>query len=220
MNSKVIVIDSSARMLDADIWFALPAGFVPLPLNELVQPEEGLEVAENASPPRVLVEAPKSADGRRRLVSLLAPVQRMFHVLALSGVVHCSVGLHRDDESDGSLLPSLFTLGWTETAWAPRGVTAARIAAGVLGARYVEVLDLSCGPASLVETLVSAQVADAPRELLQLAVHVPYPHAAKLAVLTLSTPAVHRADHYRDLLREVARMVTFENPLIVEEDEA
>ncbi|MFF4400112.1 hypothetical protein [Streptomyces sp. NPDC001480] len=219
MNSEVIVIDSSARMQDADIWFALPAGFVPLPLNEIIRSGDTLEVAERTSPLLSFVEAPISVDRRRQLVSLLAPVQRMLHVLTHSGVVHCSMGLHRDDESDGALLPSLFTLSWTGTAWAPRSVTAARIAAGVLGSRYVEVLDLPCGPASLVETLVTAQVAETPQKLLQLAVHVPYPDAAKLAVLTLSTPAVHRADHYRDLLREVARIVTFKNPLLVGQDE-
>ncbi|MET8948995.1 hypothetical protein ABZX30_37155 [Streptomyces sp. NPDC004542] len=220
MNSEAIVIDQSVRMLDADIWFALPAGFFPLPLNELVQSGHAPEVAESAHPLRALVEALNFTDEHQLLVPLFAPILRMSYVLARSGVVHFSVGLHRDDKGDGSLLPSLFTLGWSETAWAPRGVTAARTAAGLLDARHVELLDLPCGPASLAETLMSVQVADAPQELLQLAVHVPYPDAAKLAVLTLSTPAVHHADHYRHLLREVARMVTFKNPLLVDEDEA
>lgn len=220
MNSEAIFIDPSARILDADIWFALPAGFVPLPLDGLVQPTEILKGAGTTRLPRTLVEVLDFVDGRQQLVSLLPPVQRMFQVLADSGVIHCSVGLHRDDEGDGSLLPSLFTLSWTATAWAPRGVTAARIAAGLLDARHAEVLDLPCGPASLAESLVSSEVTDAPQELLQIAVHVPYPDAVRLAVLTLSTLAVHRADHYREVLRAVARMVTFENPVLVDEDEA
>lgn len=46
-----------------------------------------------------------------------------------------------------------------------------------------------------------------------MTVHIPYPEATKLAILSLSATATHRADHYRNLLREVARMVTFEDPL-------
>ncbi|MFF4561058.1 hypothetical protein [Streptomyces sp. NPDC001435] len=209
----MISIDSSVRMPDADVWFALPAGFIPLPLRELAPSEGAPETADSTQRPLgALVEAMRSPEERRHLATLLAPVGRMFQVLACSGVIHCSLGLHRDDDGDGRLLPSLFTLSWSETAWAPRRVIASRVAAGFADARHVEALDLCCGPALLVENVVSTQVtADLSQELLQVAVHVPFPSATKLAVLTLSTMAEHRADNYRNLMREVAEMVTFEN---------
>lgn len=201
MRSSVIVVDPSADRPDADIWFALPAGFVQVPLVELA--EAGTEPGSD----------------RQQLMSWLTPIRRWIEVLAQSGVIHCSMGLHRDDQGKGVLLPSLFTLSWREIAWAPRHVTAARIALGMQDAAdHVETLDLPCGPAVLVETRTQV-AADVPQELLQLTAHVPYPDATKLAVLTLATTAVHRADDYRNLLRETAGMVTFENPFQTRADE-
>ncbi|MEU0191614.1 hypothetical protein ABZ250_17360 [Streptomyces afghaniensis] len=221
MSSDTFVIDPSATMPDADIWFALPAGFVPVPLTELAAAEEAPSSAEGQRhSPEALASMLTGSESSRQLQELLAPVRRLAHVLAYSGVIHCSVGLHRDDEGDGSLLPSLFTLGWRETSWAPRGVMAARAAAGMADASHVEALDLPCGPATLVEIRTSPQVADAPQALLQVVVYVPFPDARKLAILTLSTIAVHRSGLYRDLLRETARMVTFDNPLPMEHGEA
>ncbi|MDQ1016583.1 hypothetical protein [Streptomyces afghaniensis] len=221
MSSDTFVIDPSARMPDADIWFALPAGFVPVPLTDLVAAEEAPTSAEGQ---RYSLEALAAMwtgpEHSRQLPELLAPVRRLAHVLAYSGVIHCSVGMHRDDEGDGSLLLSLFTLGWRETSWAPRGVMAGRAAAGMADASHVEALDLPCGPATLVESRTSPQVADETQELLQVIVYVPFPDARKLAILTLSTVAVHRSGHYRDLLRETARMVTFDNPFPMDHGEA
>ncbi|MEU6067334.1 hypothetical protein ABZ864_23285 [Streptomyces sp. NPDC047082] len=215
MNPDLFFIDSSVRTPDADVWFALPAGFIPLPLRELAQSEGAQDTADSPQHPLgALMEVMRSPEERRHLATLLAPVGRMFQILACSAVIHCSLGLHRDDDGDGRLLPSLFTLSWRATAWAPRKVTASLVAAGFADARHVESLELSCGPALLVETLVSTQVtADVSQELLQVAVYVPFPSATKLAVLTLSTTAEHHADNYRNLIREVAGMVTFENPL-------
>jgi hypothetical protein len=221
MSSDTFVIDPSAGMPDADIWFALPAGFVPVPLTELIGAEEVPSSAEGQRhSPEALAAMLTGPENSRQLLELLAPVRRLAHVLAYSGVIHCSVGLHRDDEGDGSLLLSLFTLGWRETSWAPRGVMAARAAAGMADASHVEALDLPCGPATLVEIRTSPQAADVSQELLQDVVYVPFPDARKLAILTLSTIAVHRSGHYRDLLRETARMVTFDNPLPMEHGEA
>jgi hypothetical protein len=221
MSSGKFVIDPSARMPDADIWFALPAGFVPVPLTELVAAGE---VPTNAEGRRHSLEALATmltgADSSRQLLELLTPVRRLAHVLAYSSVIHCSVGMHRDDEGDGRLLLSLFTLGWRETSWAPRGVMAGRAAAGTTGASHVEALGLPCGPATLVEIHTSPQIASAPQELLQVVVYVPFPDARKMAILTLATRAVRRSGHYRDLLRETARMVTFENPLPMDHGEA
>lgn len=221
MTSDTFVIDPSARMPDADIWFALPVGFVPVPLTELVVADEVLTSPEGQrhrlEALATMLTGPESSG---QLLDLLAPVQRLAHVLAYSGVIHCSMGMHRDDAGDGSLLLSMFTLGWRETAWAPRGVMAARAAAGTADASHVEALDLPCGPATLVEIRANPQVAGTPQELLQVVAYVPFPDAHKLAILTLSTTAVHCSDHYRDLLRETARLVTFENPLSMDHGEA
>ncbi|MET7380272.1 hypothetical protein ABZT08_15880 [Streptomyces sp. NPDC005526] len=215
MTADTFVIDPSARTPDADIWFALPAGFIPLPFKELLKSEEASDGTDIAPRRPQAVPMLHALGDSPRALEFLLPVRRLFQVLAHNGVLHCSLGLHRDDVADGALLPSLFTLGWQEIAWAPRRVTVARIAAGTHDARHAEVLELSCGPASLVVTTLDAPAAGLPRDLLQVAVQIPYPEATKLAVLTLSTPAVHRADHYCDLLRETARMVTFENPFPV-----
>ncbi|MEU3887435.1 hypothetical protein [Streptomyces sp. NPDC029041] len=221
MSSDTFVIDPSARMPDADIWFALPAGFIPVPLADFAAAEEvpaGAEDQEHSL--GALATMLAGPENTPQFLELLAPVRRLGRVLAYSGVIHCSVGTHRDDEGDGSLLSSLFTLGCQETSWAPRGVMAARAAAAMADASHVETLELPCGPASLVEIRSSPQVGEMRHELLQIVTYVPFPDARKLAILTLSTTAVHRSDHYRNLLRESARMVTFENPLPMDHGEA
>ncbi|MFD8223731.1 hypothetical protein ACFV16_06100 [Streptomyces massasporeus] len=220
MSSDSFVIDPSARILDADIWFALPAGFVPVPLTELVAAEEVRAGAEGRGHSHEALATMLNRPGNsEQLLGLLAPVRRLAQVLAYSGVIHCSVGMHRDDEGDGSLLLSLFTVGWRETVWAPRGVTAARAASATQDTSHMEALELPCGPASLVAIRTNPLGVDPAQELLQAVVYVPFPDARKLAILTLSTTAVHRSVHYRDLLRELARMVTFENPLLMDHGE-
>lgn len=221
MTSDTFVFDPSARMPDADIWFALPAGFVPVPLTELVVADEKPTRPEGQRHRlEVLATMLTGPESSLQILELLAPVRRLAHVLAYSGVIHCSVGMHRDDAGDGRLLLSMLTVGWRETSWAPRGVMAARAAAGAADASYVEALDLPCGPATLVEIRASPQVAGAPQELLQVVTYVPFPDSHKLVILTLSTTAVHCSDRYRDLLRETSRMVTFENPLSMDHGEA
>ncbi|MFF0005936.1 hypothetical protein ACFYQT_21175 [Streptomyces tibetensis] len=221
MSSDTFVIDPSARMPDADIWFALPAGFMPVPLSDFAEVEEvPAGAAHQEHSLEALATTLTDSGNTQQISELLAPVRRLAHVLAYSCVIHCSVGTHRDDEGDGSLLLSLFTIGWQETSWAPRGVMAARAAAAMTDASHVETLELPCGPASLVEIRTSPHVGDARQELLQVVAYVPFPDARKLAILTLSTTAVHRADHYRNLLRESARLVTFENPLPMDHGEA
>ncbi|MFE9613688.1 hypothetical protein [Streptomyces sp. NPDC006012] len=214
MSSDAFAIDPSAQMPDADIWFALPPGFMPFPVERILAGEGtsgGEEHVGGPSAERLAV--PDGSPGREHLVPPLAPVRRLTYMLAWTRVIHCSVGMHRDDEGGDSLLLSLFTLAWRETAWAPRSVTAARSAAAVSDAVHREILDLPCGPGSLVETRVTPQVDGVTQELLQATAYVPYPDARRLAILTLSTTATHHSDHYRNLLRETARMVTFDNPL-------
>jgi hypothetical protein len=50
----------------------------------------------------------------------------MARLLLKAETMHCCLGLHADDEGDGGLLLSLFTLAWRATDWAPRSVLAAR----------------------------------------------------------------------------------------------
>jgi hypothetical protein len=44
--------------------------------------------------------------------------------------------------------------------------------------------------------------------------HLPHPDCKRLAVFTLSTTAVGRCDQYRAILRHIAALATFENPLV------
>ncbi|MEU6196368.1 hypothetical protein [Streptomyces sp. NPDC047061] len=198
MNGAPYVIDDSARNVDADIWFALPPGFIPLPLKELTTAES--EPAETTAP-----------------LAGLGPVHRLAQLLVEAGAVHCCLGLHADDEGDSSPLLSLYTLAWRDTEWAPRSVLVARAAVGTEGAEYIETLDLPCGPAAIVQTRMTAPPElnlGAPCELLQATAYVPCPDGRRIAVLSLATASVTRARLYRALLKGVAGTVSFENPLL------
>lgn len=211
------MIDESARSQDADIWFALPPGFLPLPLRELI--EAGNSQAEAAHPGdtlRPLLEALPDVETRQRLLADLGPVLRTAQLLVEVGTIHCSLGLHTDDEGDRGLLLSMFTLTWRATGWAPRGILAARAAANAEGAEHIEVLDLACGPASLVQTRLTGPPEAgfaAQRQLLQVTAYVPCPDGQRVAILTLATTAVEHAGHYRALLGDIAGSVSFDNPL-------
>ncbi|MGW3446953.1 hypothetical protein [Streptomyces sp. NPDC001076] len=197
MSGASYVIDDSARNVDADIWFALPPGFVPLPLRELMTAER--EPAEVAEPSAVL-----------------GPVHRLTRLLLEAGTVHCCLGLHADDDGDAGPLLSLFTLAWRDTEWAPRSVIAARAAAGAEYAEHIEMLDLPCGSAALVQTRMTAPAEldlGAPCALVQATLYVPCPDGRRVAVLSLATASVTRARHYRALLKDIASTVSFENPL-------
>ncbi|MGW7549294.1 hypothetical protein ACWGKQ_50480 [Streptomyces sp. NPDC054770] len=197
MSGAPYVIDDSARSEDADVWFALPPGFVPLPLDELAAAER--DAAQTEGP-----------------LAGLGPVLRLAQLLLEAGAVHCCLGLHADDEGDGGPLLSLFTLAWRGTDWAPRSVLAGRAAAGAEGAEHIETLDLPCGPASLVQTRLSEPPElglGAPSGLLQITAYVPCLDGRRVSILSLATTAVEHAQHYRDLLRDIAGTVSFEDPL-------
>ncbi|MEU9151054.1 hypothetical protein AB0D59_10995 [Streptomyces sp. NPDC048417] len=191
------MIDDSARSEDADIWFALPPGFVPLPLQELAA--AGREPGQTAD----------------RFASL-GPVLRLARLLLEAGTVHCCLGLHADDEGDGGPLMSFFTLAWRRVDWAPRSVLAGRAAAVAERPEHIEILDLPCGPASLVQTRLNAPSElglGAPCELLQVTVYLPCPDGERIAILSLAATTVERARRYRALLTDVAGTVSFENPI-------
>ncbi|MEU2424471.1 hypothetical protein ABZ619_26220 [Streptomyces sp. NPDC007851] len=196
MSDGAFVIDESARRADTDVWFALPPGFVPLPLEELTAADD-----------------PARTAGR---LSGLGPVLRLARLFLEAGAVRCCLGLHTDDEADGGPLLSLFTLAWRAAGWAPRSVLAARAASGPAAAEHLETLELPCGPAALVQTRLevpSELGLHAPGGLLQITAHVPCPDGRRIAILSLATTAAERARPYRDLLRDVARTVSFEDPL-------
>jgi len=70
-------------------------------------------------------------------------------------------------------------------------------------------------PPSLVQTRLTgpaeAGIA-AQQQLLQVTAYVPCPDGERMAILTLATIAVERAEHYRSLLRDIAHMVSFDSP--------
>ncbi|MGW5650989.1 hypothetical protein [Streptomyces humi] len=202
MSGGAYVIDESARRADTDVWFALPPGFVPLPLEELTAARD-----------------PERTAGR---LTGLGPVLRLAHLFLAAGAVRCCLGLHADDQADGGPLLSLFTLAWRPTGWAPRSVLAARAASGSATAEYLETLELPCGPAALVQTRLEAPSEldlHTPGGLLQITAHIPCPDGRRMAILSLATTAVERARLYRDLLRGIAGTVSFEDPLPVVSDD-
>ncbi|MER7477023.1 hypothetical protein ABTX60_05085 [Streptomyces sp. NPDC126510] len=216
MNSTPYMIDDSARSRDAEVWFALPPGFLALPLLDLAEAASG--PAEGARPGNVLLpllEGISDPEDRQEILLDFAPVQQMAKAFLESGAIHCSLGLHVDDEGDGGLLLSLFTVTWRATNWAPRNVIATRAAAGNERAERIESLALSCGPASLVQERLTAPSESGlvGRDLIQITAYVPCPDAARVTALTLATAAVGRAQHYCALLRDIAQTVTFDNPL-------
>ncbi|MET7454722.1 hypothetical protein ABZT03_23085 [Streptomyces sp. NPDC005574] len=217
MNIAPYDIDASARSQDADIWFALPPGFVPLPLRELTQ--AGTPEAQAAYPDdtlRPLIEALPDEASRQRLLVDLGPLLRTAQLLVEIGTVHCSLGMHADDEGDGGVLLSLFTLTWRATSWAPRGVLAARAVANVEGAEHIEILAPPCGPAALLQTRLAGPAEAGPaarRRLVQVTGCVPCPDGRRIAILTLATTAVEHSKRYRALLRDIVGAVSFDNPL-------
>ncbi|MEU6826288.1 hypothetical protein ABZ921_37220 [Streptomyces atriruber] len=115
-------------------------------------------------------------------------------------------------------LLSFLTLSWRDVAVAPPSVTAARAVVPTEGdahdrIEYVE--DAPCGPVTISETLrrPSAASGFAQIPLLQIHAHLPHPDGRRLAVLSLSTQAVHRRDDYRRILRGSVELISFEDPL-------
>ncbi|MFJ8993251.1 hypothetical protein ACIRQH_23000 [Streptomyces sp. NPDC102279] len=48
---------------------------------------------------------------------------------------------------------------------------------------------------------------------MQIHAHLPHPDGRSLAILTLSTVSVVHREHYRAVLREIAGLVSFDDPL-------
>ncbi|MFE0508482.1 hypothetical protein [Streptomyces sp. NPDC058964] len=211
------LLHPNVRTPGEGIWFGVPAGFVDLPLDALLAPQ-GSPRGEDSC--RVLASFLASTPNeaiRHQFVVHLATAKQMFRSLCADRLVHCSLGLHRDDTGEdgrGALL-SLFTIAWLDTAWAPRGVTAARSVAQPEGHAYIEYAELSCGPATFSESVrtPTSELGLSQEPLLQIHGHLPHPDGKSLVVLTLSTAALAYREHYRAILRQIAELFSFESPL-------
>ncbi|MEU6120689.1 hypothetical protein [Streptomyces sp. NPDC047123] len=228
-----LLIDRSACDAEAAIWFAEPAGFTALPLGALLNAPESFEgEALRTALATVLGTAPDELS-RQRFLGHFGATQQILATLCEMGTVYCAIGLHLDDarvDGDRHLdenrteagsahrtLLSLLTLSWRDIAVAPPTVTAARAVASdegdvLTGLEYIA--DASCGPVSLCETVrnPAAVTGLAANRLLQIHAHLPHPDGRRLAVLTLSTQAVHRRDDYRRMLRGSVDLVSFVDP--------
>lgn len=223
MSTPAFVLDESVNEPGGDIWFAVPAGFTPIPIDALLNPPDSAEAEELRTAIDPLLDLYPDDVARQKFLTQIAVGQQLLAALVEVGTTHCFIGLHRDDisggddgEDSGGHLFSLLTLTWRDIATAAPAVTAARAVAGAEGHAHVEYLELPCGPASFSE-LVRTPDADSglPQDpLLQIFAHLPHPDGKRLVVLTLGTTAVRRRAEYRSLLHQIAENVSFENPLL------
>ncbi|EGX54947.1 hypothetical protein SZN_35347 [Streptomyces zinciresistens K42] len=208
-----LVIDDSARDTTAKLWYALPDGFLDVPLQAL-DPAPGSAYEEQFTNVLALILDSAPEDQRERYAGALRDMRFMVGQMRGEGVIGCSLGLHFAD--DGSSVTSVVTVALRDIEWAPPKLTAVRAAAARESAGGVELLALPGGrPGSMCDTLVTVPaVAGLPaQELYQCDVYVPAPSGAQLAVLALSTTAVSARGHYRDLMKAVAHTVAFHDPL-------
>ncbi|GHA57089.1 hypothetical protein GCM10010330_05920 [Streptomyces tendae] len=218
MTTPRILLDESVKDLRAELWFAEPHGFMPMPLNSLLAEPGSSDADAMREAVAPLLDGAPSELVRQRFVAQLALGQRMLGELCGFGTVYCSVGLHRDDIDPRSAhLLSLFTISWRDTKVASRGVTAARAATSAKGHTHITFDEFPCGPAVLSEnTLRYAAESGLPQfPLLQVHAHLPHPDCKRLVVLTISSTAVARREEYRALLRGIVETVRFEDPMRV-----
>jgi hypothetical protein len=213
-------VADSAEDPDADVWFAEPAGFTAVPLEALLPaPDSPGADALSAALAPFLQAAPDELN-RQQFIAQFAQGQQLLDALREVGTVHCSIGLHRDDideaapSGSGRPLLSFFTVSWRATAVSPRAVTAARAVSGLGAQARIEYVELPCGPVTFSESVHTPRTVGGLPQVVQFRAHLPHPDCKRLAVFTLSTTAVGRCDQYRAILRHIAALATFENPLV------
>ncbi|MEU0431070.1 hypothetical protein ABZ153_05390 [Streptomyces sp. NPDC006290] len=215
-------VAESAEDPAADVWFAEPAGFTAVPLDALLPaPDSPGADALCAALAPVLLAAPDEV-ARQQFIARFAQGQQLLGALREAGTVHCSIGLHRDDvdeaatSSIGRPLLSFLTVSWRATAVSPRAVTAARAVSQLDPQARIEYVELPCGPATFSETVLAPRAAGGLPQmpLVQFRAHLPHPDCKRLAVFTLSTTAVECREQYRAILRHIATLATFDNPLV------
>ncbi|MGC0331661.1 hypothetical protein RKD23_004651 [Streptomyces sp. SAI-170] len=216
MSSPAIVLDDSVDDPQAELWFAEPPGFTPLPLDALLPALDSTRADALREAVGPLLDALSGEMARQQFVARFAAGQQLLGALCESGTVYCAVGFHRDDVEGHRREPllSLLTITWRDTAVAPRGVTAARAVTGREGHTHLDYGELACGPAAFSETTRTPGQDSGlpPYPLLQFHVHLPHPDCRRLAVLTLSTTATARRKEYRAVVRQIAESVSFEDP--------
>lgn len=191
-------IAGSAMSAECDIWFALPPGFVEVPLvPDSEAPAEGLELLSTVVP----------EEQYRAFRESIGEARAMGGLLAHSGAAHLSIGVHHD-EADG-VAHSVFLIKWEELPWTPPKLSAAKASLASAGARSADLVDLPCGPAAVVEMVGQREG----REVFQMTACLPHPDGCRVAVLALSTTSKSDHEHYRDVFHGIIRMVSFDNPL-------
>lgn len=205
-------IDESAMERGCDLWFALAPGYVEVPFRDLfADPEspEGARVVEAVNSLLELVPEEKQAG----FLEQLAQARMLTLEMQREGVVSFAIGAHEAD--DGSMLESVVTLARREIPWTPPKLAAAQAATARKNALPVSAGELPCGPAAFTEALVEVpEEADSQRRsLYEATAYLPFPDGRNLAILTLTTTAVDAREHYRDIHRGMAEMVSFDNPL-------
>ncbi|MET8446966.1 hypothetical protein [Streptomyces sp. NPDC005209] len=217
MSLTPFALDDSVRDPHASIWFAVPASFIELPLGAFLAAPDSIEADALRDALAPMVRAVPDGAARQQFIGQLANAQQLLLALNEVDAVHCSLGLHRDDgeAGDGRTLFSVFIVSWRQIAWSPRVMSAARAVASGEGHVHIEYLDLPSGPATISETVrTSAAGFDVPQDpLLQVHAYLPHPDGKRMAILMLNTTATHRREQYRNILRQIAEMVSFENPL-------
>ncbi|MEU9287110.1 hypothetical protein AB0D57_20945 [Streptomyces sp. NPDC048275] len=208
-----LVIDDSARDTSAKLWYALPDGYVDVPL-EALDPDPGTEHEEQFMNVMALILSCVPEEQHDRYVGALRDMRFMVAQMRSEGVIGCSLGMHFAD--DGSSAVSVVTAALRDIEWAPPKLTAVRAVSLRENATNVELLTLPGGrPGSFCDTLVTvpAVAGMSAKDLYQCDVYIPAPSGAQLAVLALSTTAVSARGHYRDLMKGIAHTVAFHNPL-------
>jgi hypothetical protein len=208
-----LVIEDSALDPTSQIWYALPGGFVDIPLAALA-PEPGTEGEQRLEQAMALVLEATPGAVRDRYLGALRDVHAMARYMQREGVIGCSMGMHLADDGSGAL--SVFTVALRDIEWAPPKLTALRAVAERQSAQNIAALVLAGGhPASVADTVVPRFSAPGlpPQDLYQCNVYVPDPAGARLAILTLSTTAVGVRSHYRQMMEGIAYTVSFVDPM-------
>ncbi|MFF3820055.1 hypothetical protein ACFYYD_26265 [Streptomyces bluensis] len=208
-----LVIDDSARDTKSKLWYALPDGYLDVPL-EALDPAPGTEHEEQFMNVMALILDCAPEEQRDRYVGALRDMRLMVAQMRTEGVIGCSLGMHFG--GDGSSALSVVTVALRDIEWAPPKLTAVRAASLRESPTNVQLLTLpGVRPGSISDTLVTAPaVAGMPaQDLYQCDVYIPAPSGAQLAVLTLSTTAVSARAHYRDWMEAIAHTVAFHDPM-------
>ncbi|MFC3578153.1 hypothetical protein ACFOZ0_33840 [Streptomyces yaanensis] len=208
-----LFIDDSARDPSSKIWYALPGGYLNVPLDAL-DAAPGTEHEARLEHLMALVADSAPEAERDRFAGTVRDVRYMVREMHSEGIIGCALGMHYAD--DGSSAVSVVTVALRDIEWAPPKVTAVRAATLRESAENVELVTLPGGLSGAVSDslLTVPAVAGMPiQELYQCNVYIPAPSGVQLAVLTLSTVAVDSRKHYRDLMLAIAYTVSFHDPM-------